>query len=555
MHRNLLLFLEEKTNELAGQTALGMKTNIGANELTFKGISILARRLGSYLIDLGIEKGDKIALLSESMPEWSAAFFSIIIAGGTVVPLDIKLTQYELNSILSDCAPRVLLVSSAFLETGIKMKEQIPSIERIIIIDDKGANKEYESLYTIKDTSSDKKWRHRGFNKTALIIYTSGTTGRPKGVEITYKNMISQMDSVSQCFPLTKNDRLLSILPMNHLFELAVGYLTFLSLGTTIYYSKSLKPNDLFDIIQSKKITFMVVVPAFLKLLKLSLETKINQYNPVRKFFYNIKYELAKLIPLKCVRRMLFRTFHRSMGGKFKGFIVGGAPLDLNVGNFFQTIGIDVFEGYGLSEASPVVSVNTKTAHRFGSVGRPIPNVEVRVDSETGELQVNGPTIMKGYYGQPEMTQDVMTEDGWLRTGDIAKIDSDGYIWITGRIKNMIVLSGGKKVFPEEVESVMEKSPMFAELCVFGAKRQGGQKDGSEDVVIKIVPTEDVINAYPDNHDLEKVVIKEVKELSKRLSNFKRPTSIIVSKEALPRTATRKVKRKEIKEEYDRRND
>lgn len=129
MHRNLLLFLEEKTNELAGQTALGMKTNIGANELTFKGISILARRLGSYLIDLGIEKGDKVALLSESMPEWSAAFFSIIIAGGTVVPLDIKLTQYELNSILSDCAPRVLLVSSAFLETGIKMKEQIPSIE------------------------------------------------------------------------------------------------------------------------------------------------------------------------------------------------------------------------------------------------------------------------------------------------------------------------------------------------------------------------------------------------------------------------------------------
>ena len=242
------------------------------------------------------------------------------------------------------------------------------------------------------------------------------------------------------------------------------------------------------------------------------------------------------------------------MGGKFKGFIVGGAPLDLNVGNFFQTIGIDVFEGYGLSEASPVVSVNTKAAHRFGSVGRPIPNVEVRVDSETGELQVNGPTIMKGYYGQPEMTQDVFTEDGWLRTGDIAKIDKDGYIWITGRIKNMIVLSGGKKVFPEEVESVMEKSPMFAELCVFGAKRQGGQKDGSEDVVIKIVPTEDVINAHPDDKDLEKVIIKEVKELSKRLSNFKRPTSIVVSKEALPRTATRKVKRKEIKEEYDRRN-
>lgn len=552
MINNLLLFLEEKTKKFGENTALGIRTNLGWSELTYKGINILAKRLGGYLIHNGIQKGDKIAILSESTPEWSAAFFSIIIAGGTVVPLDIKLTQYELNSILSDCLPRILLVSSAHFEMGLKMKEQIPSIEQVILMDDKGANKDYESIYTIPDYPV-KRWRHRSQNQTALIIYTSGTTGMPKGVQITYKNIISQVNNVVKCFPLTTNDRLLSILPMNHLFELTVGFLSFLSLGANLYYSKSLKPNDLFEVIQKKKITFMVVVPAFLKLLKTSLEASVSKYSPLRKFMFHVKFKIAELIPSFTLRKLLFRTLHKRLGGKFKGVLSGGAPLDVNIGKFFNTIGIQVFEGYGLSEASPIVSVNTKGHNKLGSVGRPLPDMDVRIDSETGELQVKGPNVMKGYFKRDDLTAEVMTEDGWLRTGDIAKIDKDGFIWITGRIKNMIVLSGGKKVFPEEVEAVMEKSPKFAELCVFGGVRQGGQKDGSEDIVIKIVPTEEMQNNFPNDADLEKEIIKEVKEYSKRLSNFKRPTTIIVSREALPRTATKKVKRKEIKQEYDKK--
>lgn len=550
MINNLLLFLEERTKDLSENTALGIRSNIGWSELTYKGISILAKRLGGYLIHNGIEKGDKIAILSESTPEWSAAFFSIVIAGGTVVPLDIKLTEYELNSILSDCLPKILLVSSAHFEMGLKMKEQIPSIEHVILMDDKGANKDYESIYTIPDYPV-KKWRHRSLNQTALIIYTSGTTGMPKGVQITYKNIISQVNNVTKHFPLTPDDKLLSILPMNHLFELTVGFLSFLSLGANLYYSKSLKPNDLFEVIQKKKITFMVVVPAFLKLIKTYLESIVNKYNPARKFWFEVKFKIAELIPSFIVRRLLFRNLHKKLGGKFKGVISGGAPLDVNIGKFFNTIGIQVFEGYGLSEASPIVSVNTKKYNKLGSVGRPLPDMQVRIDEETGELQVKGPNVMKGYFKRDDLTADVMTEDGWLRTGDIAKIDKDGFIWITGRIKNMIVLSGGKKVFPEEVEAVMEKSPKFAELCVFGGVRSGGHKDGSEDIVIKIVPTEELQNNFPNDADLEKEIIKEVKEYSKRLSNFKRPTTILISREPLPRTATKKVKRKEIKQAYD----
>lgn len=545
MEKNILLFMEERTSELESNIALGMKSNLGWKELTFKGLSILSKRLANYLIELGIDKGSCVAILSESMPEWGAALFASILSGATTIPLDIKLTTYELNSILSDCTPRILLVSSAYLDTALKLKETIPSIKEIILIDDNGANRDYSSIYTLPD-KPDRKWRHRGTNKTAFIIYTSGTTGNPKGVEISFENVISQVEAVGRAFELGPNDRLLSILPMNHLFELTVGFLSFLSMGTSIYYSKSLKPADLFPIFQDKKITFMVVVPAFLKLLKTSIENEISKSSATKKAIFNIMYKIAEIIEFYPFRRFLFKNIHKKFGGKFKGFISGGAPLDVNVGKFLQTIGLKVYEGYGLSEASPVVAVNVDGASKLGSVGKPLFNVKARIDEKTNELQVYGENIMKGYYNKPELTREVMTSDGWLKTGDIAKIDNDGFIWITGRLKNMIVLAGGKKVFPEEVESVIEKSPMVQEICVYGSKRETGQKEGSEDITAVIVPRADILEEYPDDSELLNVIRKEVKILSEQLSSFKRPTSIIVSREPLPKTATNKVKRKEI---------
>src|SRR5574344_414959 len=545
IERNVLLLLEEKTKKLHDNIALGIKSYLGWKELTFSGLGILAKRLANYLIDIGIEKGDKVAILSESMPEWGAALFASVLAGATSIPLDIKLTTYELTSIMTDCQPKILLVSSSFFSMALQLKKKISSLEQIILIDDKGANNDYESIYTLKDLP-DKKWRHRNLSQTALIIYTSGTTGSPKGVEISFKNVLSQVDAVSQCFDLGPHDRLLSILPMNHLFELTVGFLSFLSKGTSIYYSKSLKPNDLFPIFQEKKITFMIVVPAFLKLLKLSIESEIHKMSSFKQFLYKIYYQIATFVPSVTLKRLMFGKIHRKFGGKFKGFISGGAPLDPKVGKFFETIGLMVYEGYGLSEASPVVAVNTKDHHKLGSVGRALFNVEAKIDRETGELLVKGNNVMKGYYNRPELTEDVITPEGWLKTGDIAQIDKDGFIWITGRIKNMIVLSGGKKVFPEEVEATTDQSHLFQEVCVFGIKRSNGQKDGCEDVCIAIVPKKEISEQYPDDKELEKVIKKEVKTYSQQLSHYKRPNNIIVSREPFPRTATSKIKRKEV---------
>lgn len=543
---NVLLFLENRTEALENKIALGIKSNLGWNELTFKGLGILSRRLANYLIKNGVEKGDKVAIISESMPEWGAALFASVLSGAITVPLDIKLTVFEMTSILNNCKPKILLVSNAFLEAGLKLKETIDSIEQVIILDDSGSNTKYPSLYNIPD-EQDKKWRHRAMNKTAFIIYTSGTTGTPKGVEITFKNAMAQIASIGECFDMGVNDKFLSILPMNHLFELTVGFLTFLSKGTSIYYSQSLKPKDVFNVMQEKQITFMILVPAFLKLLKVSIENEISQMTKFKQMMFKFKYKIAKFIPFHCVRKRFFLDIHKKFGGKFKGCLSGGAPLDITIGKFFERLGIRVYEGYGLSEASPVVTVNRKNKCVLGSIGQALPNVEVKVDEKTGELLVKGDNVMKGYYNQPELTAEAIEQDGWLHTGDIAKIDKNGFVYITGRIKNMIVLSGGKKVFPEDLEAVFEPSPKFAEVCVFGATRSGGQKDGTEDIFVAVVPSQIMLEKYTDDKELENDIKKEIKTLSMKLSSYKRPKNIIVTKELFPRTSTKKVKRNEVK--------
>jgi len=221
--------------------------------------------------------------------------------------------------------------------------------------------------------------------------------------------------------------------------------------------------------------------------------------------------------------------------------------LDVAVGNFFERIGIKVYQGYGLSETSPVVSVNTNKRGDMASVGQPLKSFETRIDPETGELWLRGPSVMKGYHNQPELTAEVIDEDGWLHTGDIAHISHDGHIYITGRIKNMIVLSGGKKVFPEEVESVIEKSEYIAEVCVLGMSRTFGSKDGTEEIVAVIVPKENLYSKY-DDATIEKLIRDDIKTLSTQLTLYKRPTNIIIKKDPLPKTTTRKIKRKEVKE-------
>lgn len=552
MKNNILLLLEEKTDIYKDRVALGIKTALGWKEFTYKGVGLMSRKLASYLInDLQLKKGEKLAILSESKPEYGACVFASVMAGLITVPLDIKLTKYELKSILSDCSPSIILVSQEHIEKALELQKEVPSIKHVLMIDEPTYNMQIPCLYTLPN-NYESKWRHRSSKSTAFIIYTSGTTGSPKGVEITFRNMLAQLNDtelvVPKFFNPSEGISILSILPMNHLFELTIGFSAFLYWGLSVYYTHSLKPKDILSIMREKQINFMIVVPAFLKLLKAGIESEISASPKSVQIGFKILYNLAKRIPSYRIRKILFKKIHDKFGGNFNGCIAGGAPLDLEVADFFETIGIKIYQGYGLSETSPVVSVNVDKRGDLASVGRPLKSFEAKIEPTTGEIMLKGPAVMKGYYNNPEMTAEVLEPDGWLHTGDVGRIDKDGHIYITGRIKNMIVLSGGKKVFPEEVEAVLDKSEYFREVCVLGSSRSGGVKDGTEDIVAVIVPKEDLINRINDDKELNRIVRDEVKYLSNQLASYKRPINIIIVKDPLPKTTTIKIKRKEVKE-------
>ena len=551
-YENVFNLLEKTTTENQTKVALGMKTMWGWNELTYKGLNLLSTRFAAYLInDLKIQKGEKLAILSESLPEYGVCVFGSVLAGITIVPLDNKLTIYELTSILSSCKPSVLMTSNKNYNKAKELQTKIPSIKQIVLMEQsENESVDTPSLYSIPANYSA-KWRRRPLHEPVFIIYTSGTTGAPKGVQTTYKNMLAQMYDMRKVFssmmPKDSEMRMLSILPMNHLFEMTVGFFTMLSHGYSIYYTNSLKPKDILETMQEKKIRFMVTVPAFLKLLKSYFESEISKKSNGYKFVFNLKYWFAKFLPF-CCRPLLFRTIHRLYGKHFYGYISGGAPLDPVVGDWFNRIGVRIFQGYGLSETSPVVSMCCNTNQdNINSVGPILDSYEAKIDPNNGELLVKGPSVMKGYYNRDDLTKEVIDEQGWFHTGDIAEI-KNGLLYITGRIKNMIVLSGGKKVFPEEVEAVLQQSDNFQEVCVVGLPKIGGEKDGCEEIVTVIVPKKSFTEQFNNEHDLVFAVKKEVKVLSNQLAPYKRPINIVVRIDSLPKTATSKIKRKEVKQ-------
>lgn len=540
---SVLSIMQLKSDRHGAVKALSLKDKNNWHELSYIELSRQAKNFSNYLINTGIQREDRIAILSESRPEWGIAFFASILVGSITVPLDIKLTHSELNSILSDCMPRILCVSTHYLETAKQLKASIPSIEHILILEDT-SDSEYLSIYDIKP-SANVEGRERNPEETALIVYTSGTTGNPKGVMITFGNLISQLKDFERVFNVNSHDSLVSILPLNHLLELNVGFLGMLHRGARISYSKSLNPKEIASIMQEKRVTYMITVPLFVKMLKTSVEKEIKKLSSRDKKLFDFMYSLAKYMP-NSIRRLMFGRIHKKFGGRLRGFVSGGAPLDREVAEFFDRIGIPIYQGYGLTETSPTISTNYPGYNRIGSVGKPLPSVIVRLSKE-GEILAKGPNVMKGYYNKPEMTDEVIDKDGWFHTGDIGEIDKDGYLYITGRIKNMIVLGGGKKIFPEEVEAILAKSEMFKETCVMSVKVQSGSKEGTEEVCVVVVPSDEA--KYQDK-ELEKEIKNEVNRLVQDLAPYKRPTEIAVHLEELPKTATRKIKRKLVEEWY-----
>ena len=551
LHSNFLDLMQEKGDIYGQVKALTLKTKDGYEELSYIEISRKAKKFANYLIETaGVQRGERIAIICESRPEFSIGMFGSIQTGAITVPLDVKLTVPEHTHILNDCNPRILLCSSHYLEHAIEVKNNVPSIEHIFVLDDENeqSNENCPLISTLEADIDENLGRPRTLDETALIVYTSGTTGNPKGVMISFGNIYSQLRDFEYMFKLTNDNTLLSILPLNHLLELDCGFFGMLYMGAKVVYIKSLNPKELTSTMKEKGITNMIVVPLVAKMLKNSIDKQIKKQPESAQKAFKILYGLAKFAPRK-LRRLMFKSVIDGLGGKLECFICGGAPLEDNVAEFFERIGVPVFQGYGLTETSPTISTNRYGHSKIGTVGQALPSVMVKI-ADNGEILATGPNVMQGYYNKPEMTKEVIDEDGWFHTGDIGEIDKAGYIKITGRIKNMSVLGGGKKIFPEEVEAVLENSELIKEVCVMSLTIKSGNKAGTEEVGAIITPSDDL--QKETDEEIQKLLESEVKKLAEaNLAPYKAPTVIVLHRDELPKTSTRKVKRKDLKEWYD----
>lgn len=546
-HESILSVMHERVEKFGAREALRVKEGNEIRALTYSQLSQRAVQLCSYLIESGFKHGERAAILSEAKPEWAIAFFASIRAGATIVPLDIKLTETELKSILSDCNPTVLFTDSKHLELALKLPEFVSSIKHVYVVDDGKGTDKNQSIDQLKPKET-LKGIERSNDEVAVLVYTSGTTGSPKGVMTTFSNLLFQTSRFQEMVDLSENDRFLSILPLNHLLELTGGFLGILNLGGTICFCHSLFPQEIIRTMKEERITGMVAVPLFYKSLRSGIEREVKRKG--EEALAAFKAALAKAASQALeVRRQMFGPVLAELGGSLRVLISGGAPLEVEVGEFFQSLGVPVLEGYGLTETSPVIAANSLTASKLGSVGRALRGLELKIkkkspeDSE-GEIVTRGPHVMKGYYKRDDLTKDTIDAEGWLHTGDIGHLDEDGFLFITGRIKNMIVLGGGKKIFPEEVEAAFGPASTVKEVCVLGKKSKEGFKEGQEEVYVVAVPADSLVHEYKDDKAaIHAAIKKELDTLAENLASYKRPTRLAISYGDLPKTATRKVKR------------
>lgn len=513
----LLLALDQSFARFAPRPALRREGGSdGSYELTYAEVRGRIAGMAAALRAAGVAPGRRVALLCENRPEYVIALLASWHAGATVVPLDTKLGTSELSVLVGHARPMIVLTSIAHRERACEVAHGA----RVVVLDD--APLVLATLIAPEPRPSE---------DVALVIYTSGTTGEPKGVAITFGNLLHQVRAVDAAIGPQGRERFLSLLPLCHLYELICGLLVPMSRGAVISYpaTETLLPAELARLMKSRRITSIVGVPLLYRALQRGIDLQLRRSSALVRAVVAAIGALAAVLPIPAVRRALYAPVLRAFGGKLHQLYSGGAALDPDVARRFERMGLRILEGYGLSETSPVIATNTPRSYRLGSVGRPLPGVEVRISSE-GEIQTRGPHVMRGYVGRPDLTDAVIDRDGWFSTGDLGRLDPDGYLHVTGRAKDVIVLGGGKKVYPDEVEQVLAQHAGFAEVCVLGV----AARHGNEDVCAVVVPA-------PGCEELDAEA-----EIARALSSvavFKRPTRVVVRREPIPRTTTRKAKR------------
>jgi len=517
---------------------------VGWKTMTYKEFSLEVDATASYLIASGIKKGDRVALIAENRPEWCSAYLAIITAGGIAVPVDAQLGPDEIKNLMQDSEAKMIFHSQKTSPGILPFLKRLPEVGKEIAV----INFDSEDYRSVLRAKSPEKFPEISSEDTASIIYTSGTTGNPKGVILTHMNFCSDAEALIEAGVVSHEDNVLSVLPLHHTYAFMCTFLVPVFLGASITYPASLKGPDLMSAIKERGGSVLIGVPQLLAIIRSGIRDRIeNLPAPVSSVLlrlHGISGFLRSALKIN-IGRIIFRSVHRAFGKKFRFFGSGGAKLDPSVMKDLEAFGFTVLEGYGLTETSPVLTFNPVSKRKPGSAGMPLPSVEMKIINPSedggGEIAVKGPMVMKGYYKNPSATADVI-QDGLFRTGDIGRIDGDGYLFITGRTKEVIILSSGKNIYPEDVEKMYLRSKLIKEICVLGVEKDGA----SESLHAVIVPDLEFAK-QTQLSNIQDAIKWEINDISSRIPSYMRISGFTMTAEPLPKTPLGKLRRFMIK--------
>ena len=519
---------------------------------THKEVRQMINSLGTKLIDMGL-KNKRIAVIGENRYEWEIAYLSIVCGTGTVVPLDKSLPQNELEKVIERSGVEAIFYSNKYddvLENIVR--RGIGSLKTLISMDLK---EHKEGVYSQKElieegqkliNKGDKRFIEAPIDneKMSIMLFTSGTTSDSKIVALSHKTFVSNLMDIKSCLDINEEDVFLSFLPLHHVFECTVGFLFSLYCGAQTVFCDGIR--YIVENLNEYKVTVMASVPAIYERIFKIIRKEINESGRLEKILENEeKYKNSSMEEKKKV----FKNIHDMLGGNIRLLISGAASLDKEIEEKYRNLGLNLVQGYGLTETSPVIGIGNKKYHRIGSIGKTVPSVEAKIINPNkegiGELIVKGPNIMIEYYKNKEATKEAIKE-GWFYTGDLARIDEEGYIFICGRKKNVIVLKNGKNIYPEEMENLINKIEGIEESFIYG-KQLSEDKENIK-IYAKIVYNEEVVkNAYKVNefNEIHEEIAKKIREINSLMTKYKAIRGFTLTTKPLIKTTTNKIKRKQ----------
>jgi len=500
------------------------------DRISYRQLGEKTKNLAYFISSLGIKKYDRVAIILENRPEWAQVFFALAYIGAVAVPLDPRMSEKDVKNILFDSGARLVFISSETRKIADSLKDDVSFV----------------NIEEVKESILP-----QGFDMTRVepddlivLLYTSGTTDLPKGVMLTHKNLCSNFHSLRKAKIFSPKDTVLSVLPLYHSYSLMTTFIAPVFSGARVVYVPPDWPEKLAGYIKETGTTIFIGVPQIYHMMHSRIMKKLNSAGGLAKLYIKFTTGLG-------LARVMFPVVRNAFGKRLRFFISGGAKLDATVARDFIKLGLKISEGYGLTETSPVASLNPVGRAKAGSIGKAVADVEMRIvnpDADgIGEIAIKGPNVMKGYYKKDEKTREVI-KDEWFFSGDLGYADEDGYFYITGRSKEMIVLSSGKNIYPEEIEKHYSNTPYIKEMCVLGVvKERAGSK--LEYLHAIIVPDLEFFEERGEMN-VRKVIKDTLDNLSKDTPLYRHIMGFTVIQEALSRTVLGKLKRYEIQKKF-----